>query len=289
MKFEEAGAPIGVPLTAEGVSERTFRRWRVRYEGTPTVSTTAAWAATMDRGCWSCSMGPRIHEKLWPITASSAATTGCGELASPCPGVGRTGASGRAVPCPDVAPTAQPRVGPRSNPIVTMDEAARRRGHHVELRGGVRGDPGQGPGSTPTAPATTGTRPRPAARWTRHPDPGRPRPGDHFYSPEARGRRSACSAPCRSACPRNRHHRQKLKEVALISVPRTGLRPLHRRARRHPVHPRGTHRSRQHGALQAPGTSDPRRPPPLLGQGPRPRIPRRHEWPSSMDRDVWRA
>ena len=58
------------------------------------------------------------------------------------------------------------------------------------------------------------------------------------------------------------------------------LRPLHRRARRHPVHPRGTHRlKRQHGALQAPGTSDPRRPPPpplRQGQGPRPRIPRRH-------------
>ena len=55
---------------------------------------------------------------------------------------------------------------------------------------------------------------------------------------------------------------------------------LRRRARRYPLHPRGTHRlKRQHGALQAPGTSDPRRPPspPLRqGQGPRPRIPRRH-------------
>ena len=80
-----------------------------------------------------------------------------------------------------------------------------------------------------------------------------------------------------------------LKEVFLpqhnaASRPRRGpghrLRPLHRRARRHPVHPRGTHRlKRQHGALQAPGTSDPRRPPPpplRQGQGPRPRIPRRH-------------
>ena len=58
------------------------------------------------------------------------------------------------------------------------------------------------------------------------------------------------------------------------------LRALRRRARRHPLHPRGTHRlKRQHGALQAPGTSDPRRPPPpplRQGQGPRPRIPRRH-------------
>ena len=52
-----------------------------------------------------------------------------------------------------------------------------------------------------------------------------------------------------------------------------------------------THRlKRQHGALQAPGTSDPRRPPPpplRQGQGPRPNTPTA-QWPSSMDRDVWR-
>ena len=71
-----------------------------------------------------------------------------------------------------------------------------------------------------------------------------------------------------------------LREGDSILVDRHRLRPLHRRAQRHPVHPRGTHcLKRQHGALQAPGTSDPRRPPPpplRQGQGPRPRIPRRH-------------
>ena len=48
-----------------GVSERTFRRWRDRYEaeGAGAVSTTAAWAGsrrgarrwTRWRGCWRCS------------------------------------------------------------------------------------------------------------------------------------------------------------------------------------------------------------------------------------------
>ena len=113
------------------------------------------------------------------------------------------------------------------------------------------------------------------------------------YSPEARGR-SACSAPCRSACPRNSGSpitdmagaNRFLKEVFLPQhnarfatpaedqgtafVPFTGaLNDILR----------GTHcLKRQHGALP-PGTSDPRRPPPpplRQGQGPRPRIPRRH-------------
>ena len=59
----------------------------------PTVSTTAAWAGsrrgarrwTRWRGCWSCSTPatgtsrPSTSTRSWwPITASSAATTGCG-------------------------------------------------------------------------------------------------------------------------------------------------------------------------------------------------------------------
>ena len=60
----------------------------------------------------------------------------------------------------------------------------------------------------------------------------------------------------------------------------------------HPLHPRGTHRlKRQHRALQAPGTSDPRRPPPpplRQGQGSASTNTPTAQWPSSMDRDVWR-
>ena len=72
MKFEEVygrthrgGLSQAEAAEVLGVSERTFRRWRDRYERglEPTVSTTAAWAAsrrgarrwTRWRGCWSCS------------------------------------------------------------------------------------------------------------------------------------------------------------------------------------------------------------------------------------------
>ena len=115
------------------------------------------------------------------------------------------------------------------------------------------------------------------------------------YSPEARGRPSACSAPCKSACPRNSGSPasptwpgQPLPQGALPATtqrplrdpgrgPGHRLRPLHRRAQRHPLHPRGTHRlKRQHGALQAPGTSDPRRPPPPPLRQARVRV---HEYP----------
>ena len=70
------------------------------------------------------------------------------------------------------------------------------------------------------------------------------------------------------------------------------LRPLHRRARRHPVHPRGTHRlKRQHGALQAPGHF--RSPPAATAAitsrpGSASTNTPTAQWPSSMDRDVWR-
>ena len=56
------------------------------------------------------------------------------------------------------------------------------------------------------------------------------------------------------------------------------------------IHEERTVCKRQHGALQAPGIQIPagRHPPPLRqGQGPRPEYPD-GQWPSSMDRDVWR-
>ena len=90
------------------------------------------------------------------------------------------------------------------------------------------------------------------------------------YSPEARGAlgahvRHLAEAPAPGTQAR-RHHRhgrgQPLPQGGLPATtqrplrdpgrgPGHRLRPLHRRARRHPVHPRGTHRlKRQHGALQ---------------------------------------
>ena len=172
--------------------------------------------------------------------------------------------------------------------------------------------------STPTAPATTGTRPRPAARWTRTPRPRSAAPWRSSASSRSRptrprqgGAPSACSAPCRSACPRNSgspasptwpgptassRNSSCHNTTPRFRDPGRGpghrLRPLHRRARRHPLHPRGTHRlKRQHGALQAPGTSDPRRPATAAITS-RPGSASTNtptaQWPSSMDRDVWR-
>ena len=137
--------------------------------------------------------------------------------------------------------------------------SSRRRGHDV-LPGAFRGDR-RGLGSMPTGPATTGTRPRLAARWTRT-----PRWGARFsasaelipaYSPEAG---PSASAPCRSACPRNsgspasprsmRPTASSRRSICPNTTPasrpgrgrRLGLRLLRRRARRYPLHPRGAHR-----------------------------------------------
>ena len=74
-----------------GVSERTFRRWRDRYEAEGAdglydrrLGRLSARRAPVDEvaGCWSCSTpanhGQALPREAWPITASSAATTGCG-------------------------------------------------------------------------------------------------------------------------------------------------------------------------------------------------------------------
>ena len=147
------------------------------------------------------------------------------------PGVGRTGASGRAVPCPnDVAPgrlapasshqsVPASMAGPASHGLATSDiysafnsspKRAPCRASRWHQR--VRGDPGQGPVllalRRPRQPLLEHARGR-RQGGQGHPDPGRPRPGAarHRVDPGllARGKpaRSACSAPCRSACPRN--------------------------------------------------------------------------------------
>ena len=215
MKFEEVygrthrgGLSQAEAAEVLGVSERTFRRWRTatrRRE--PTVSTTAAWAAsrrgarrwTRWRGCWRCSTPatgtsrPSTSTRSWwPITASSAAQLAAAELASPwaqARGAQAWGAPAQAAaPCParhDVAPgRLEPRVGPRSmvGPASpwTMRPAISTRPSSSPKRAPCRASRGcprrSGPRacsarSTPTAPATTGTRPRRRQGGQGHPDP----------------------------------------------------------------------------------------------------------------------
>ena len=150
-----------------------------------------------------------------------------------------------------------------------------------------------------------------------HPDPGRPRPGAarHRVDPGllARGKgalgahvRHLAEAPAPGTQAR-RHHRhgrgQPLPQGGLPATtqrplrdpgrgPGHRLRPLHRRARRHPVHPRGNAPSqtttrcatsawhfRSPPAATAAITSRP---------GSASTNTPTAQWPSSMDRDVWR-
>ena len=131
------------------------------------------------------------------------------------------------------------------------------------------------------------------------------------YSPEARGRSERMFGTLQKRLPQELRlagitdmveANRFLKEVFLpqhnarFATPARGpghrLRPLHRRARRHPVHPRGTHRlKRQHGALQAPWHF--RSPPAATAAitsrpGSASTNTPTAQWPSSMDRDVWR-
>ena len=363
MKFEEVygrthrgGLSQAEAAEVLGVSERTFRRWRDRYEAEgadglydrlPGPGLGAARAG----GRGGAGAGVVRHPLLGPHGQALPREAGgrsrlqaqlqlaAAELASPW--AQARGAHAWGAPAQAAAPRParhdaasgrlEPRVGPRS--MVGPDRhhgrcdqryllglLRRRRGHHVELPGGVRGDPGQGPVllalRRPRQPLLEHARGR-RQGGQGHPDPGRPRPGAarHRVDPGllARGKgalgahvRHPAEAPAPGTQAR-RHHRhgrgQPLPEGGLPATtqrplrdpgrgPGHRLRPLHRRAQRHPVHPRGTHcLKRQHGALQAPGTSDPRRPPPpplRQGQGPRPRIPRRHNGRLPMDRDVWR-
>ena len=95
--------------------------------------------------------------------------------------------------------------------------------------------------STPTAPATTANTPEAGQGGQGHPDPGRPRPGvRHRVDPGllARGKGAlgaSCSAPCRSACPRNsgsRHHRHgRGQPLPQGGLPATTQRPLRDRPR----------------------------------------------------------
>ena len=122
--------------------------------------------------------------------------------------------------------------------------------------------------------------------------PTRPRPG---------GGPSACSAPCRSACPRNSgspasptwprptasSRRSSCRSQRPLRRagrgPGPSLRALRRRAGRHPLRPRRPcRRQRQHRALSQADPADPSRPPstPLRqGKGPGARISGRNSRP----------
>ena len=147
----------------------------------------------------------------------------------------------------------------------------------------------------------------PAARWTRTPRPrsaaapgaARHRVDPGPTRPRQGGARSACSAPCRSACPRNSGSpasptwpgptASSRRSSCHNTTPASRPRPRTRAPPFVPftgalndilcIHEERTVSNDNTVRYKAPGTSDPRRPPPpplRQGQGPRPRIPRRH-------------
>ena len=340
-----------------GVSERTFRRWRDRYEAEGAdglydrrlgrVSARRAPAdevarvlESFDTRYWDFT-AKHFHEELvadhgfkrsynWLRLSLQAHGR---RRAAPRRGAHRRKRPRRALPGMMLHQDgSEPRVGPRS--MVGPDRhhgrcdqrdllglLRRRRGHHVELPGGVRGDPGQGPVllalRRPRQPLLEHARGR-RQGGQGHPDPGRPRPGAarHRVDPGllARGKgalRAHVRHPAEAPAPgtqARRHHRDRGRGQPLPqgALPATTQRPPSRprpRTRAPPSSPspaRSTTSSastrtprlkRQHGALQAPGTSDPRRPPTAAITS-RPGSASTNtptaQWPSSMDRDVWR-
>ena len=255
MKFEEVygrthrgGLSQAEAAEVLGVSERTFRRWRDRYEAEGAdglydrrlgrlsarrapVDEVARVLELFDTRYWDFT-AKHFHEKLvadhgfkrsynWLRLSLQAHGR---RRAAPRRGAHRRKRPRRALPGIDVAPgRLEPRVGPRS--MVGPDRhhgrcdqryllglLRRRRGHHVELPGGVRGDPGQGPVllalRRPRQPLLEHARGR-RQGGQGHPDPGRPRPGAarHRVDPGllARGK-GALGAHVRhlqKRCPRN--------------------------------------------------------------------------------------
>ena len=216
MKFEEVygrthrgGLSQAEAAEVLGVSERTFRRWRDRYEAEGAdglydrrlgrvsarrapVDEVARVLELFDTRYWDLT-AKHFHEKLVADRRLQAQLQlAAAELASPW--AQARGAHAWGAPAQAAAPRParhdaasgrlETRVGPRS--MVGPDRhhgrcdqryllglLRRRRGHHVELPGGSEAIRAKGLfcSLTPTAPATTGTRPRPAARWTRTPRP----------------------------------------------------------------------------------------------------------------------
>ena len=117
--------------------------------------------------------------------------------------------------------------------------------------------------------ATTGTARGRRQGGQGHPDPGRPRPVNRVDPGLPPDKGALGAAPCRSACPRNSGSpasptwsRPTASSRGLPATtqrplrdpgrgPGHRLRPLHRRARRHPVHPRGTHRLKRQRSVRS--------------------------------------
>ena len=174
--------------------------------------------------------------------------------------------------------------------------------HHVELPGGVRGDPGQGPvlSLTPTMcqPLLEHARGRRQGGQDTPTQVGRAlaQLGIELipaYSPEARGRSERMFGTLQKRLPRNSGSPASPSMVEANRFLKEVFLPQHNARFATPAEDRGTvvsparsidilciHEERRsqttNGALQAPGTSDPRRPPPPPLRQSRVRV---HEYP----------
>ena len=223
MKFEEVygrthrgGLSQAEAAEVLGVSERTFRRWRDRYEAEGAdglydrrlgrlsarrapVDEVARVLELFDTRYWDFT-AKHFHEKLvadhgfkrsynWLRLSLQAHGR---RRAAPRRGAHRRKRPRRALPGMMLHQDGSshewvPRsmVGPdrhhgRCDQRYLLGLLRRRRGHHVELPGGVRGDLGQGPVllalRRPRQPLLEHARGR-RQGGQGHPDPGRPRPG----------------------------------------------------------------------------------------------------------------
>ena len=282
MKFEEVygrthrgGLSQAEAAEVLGVSERTFRRWRDRYEAEGAdglydrrLGRLSARRAPVDEVARVLEL---FDHDFWP-TASMKLVADHGfkrsynwlrlslqahgrRRAAPRRGAHRRKRPRRALPGMMLHQDGSSHEWVPGRCGWTSDSSSPN--SYVELPGGVRGDPGQGPVLLALR------RPRHLLEHARgrrqggqgHPDPGRPRPGAarHRVDPGLfrRGRSERMFGTLLSACPRNsgcRHHRhgrgipqggflpQHNARFATPAGPGHRLRPLHRRARRHPVH-----------------------------------------------------
>ena len=233
MKFEEVygrthrgGLSQAEAAEVLGVSERTFRRWRDRYEAEGAdglydrrlgrlsarrapVDEVARVLELFDTRYWDFT-AKHFHEKLvadhgfkrsynWLRLSLQAHGR---RRAAPRRGAHRRKRPRRALPGMMLHQDGSSHEwvpGRWWDLIVTMDDATSdiysaffvaeegTMSSFCPRRSGPRACSAR---STPTAPATTGTRPRPAQGGQGHPDPGRPRPGAAgielipAYSPE---------------------------------------------------------------------------------------------------------
>ena len=156
MKFEEVygrthrgGLSQAEAAEVLGVSDRTFRRWRDRYEAEGAdglydrrLGRLSARRAPVDEVTGTSR--PSTSTRSFPLQAHGR------RRAAPRRGAHRRKRPRRALPGMMLHQDGWSMVGPdrhhgRCDQRYLLGLLRRRRGHHVELPGGVRGDPGQGP------------------------------------------------------------------------------------------------------------------------------------------------